>query len=230
MTTDTVQLSVADAYDRWARLYDNYDNPMLFAAGRAVATLTESIWGAAVLEFGCGTGRNLALLKAAGAGQLVGLDMSEGMLREAERRDLGLQLHQQDMAAPAPTPDSAFDLVLFCLTLEHVADMAIPLKEARRVLRTGGRICVIEIHPFLALEGVSANFEDEGTTVRMPTVTHTFADYVSAANQAGLVIETCRGWRARDLGTDAPAKVRKRGLDALWILQLELRPSSPAAA
>lgn len=223
MSETVLNLSVAQAYDRWSEGYDAYDNTMVLAATRAVAALAPEAAGKAVLEFGCGTGRNLAALKAAGAARLVGLDLSEGMLQQARARDASLDLRLQDMATPVSEPDGAFDLVLFSLTLEHVADMATPLKEARRLLKPGGQVVVIEIHPYLSLGGLSAHFVEGGQTIRMPTVSHAVPDYVTAAKAAGLVIDACREWKPADLGPDAPERVFKRGADTPIAIEFRLK-------
>jgi malonyl-CoA O-methyltransferase len=216
-------LSVAEAYDRWSPGYDAYENTMVLAATRAVAALAPQAQGKAALEFGCGTGRNLAALKAAGAARLVGLDLSQGMLDQARARDAALDLRLQDMAAPVAEPDGAFDIVLFSLTLEHVADMATPLREARRLLAPGGQAVVIEIHPYLSLGGLAAHFVQDGRTIRMPTVAHTVPDYVAAARAAGLVIDACREWKPGDLGPAAPAKAFKRGADTPIAIEFRLK-------
>lgn len=217
-----VHLSVVEAYDRWAGGYDAYDNNMVRMAARAVDDLAAEVRGKAVLEFGCGTGRNLEALKAAGAGRLAGLDLSSGMLEQARARDPAFELHRQDMAAAAPFADGGFDLVLFCLTLEHVADIATPLKEARRVVKTGGQVVVIEIHPFLSLGGLAAHFAHDGDVVRMPTVAHGFADHLNAFAEAGLIVRACREWRPRDFGDPVPERLLKRGPDTPYVVEFRL--------
>ncbi len=213
MSERTVFLPVADAYDRWAALYDGYDNPMVFAAAKVIQAGFADVVGKDVVELGCGTGRNLAALKALGARTLVGCDLSDGMLAKARERDPAFRLLRHDMAQSVPIPDASADLVLFCLTLEHVADLAHPLAEARRLLRPDGRIAVIEIHPFVTQGGVSAHFQDNGGEVRMPTYPHRFCDYLNAIAGAGLRLNACREWRPWDFGSPAPLKALKRGPD-----------------
>ncbi|GAB6125721.1 class I SAM-dependent methyltransferase [Humidesulfovibrio idahonensis] len=207
-------LTTRDAYDRWAPGYDGYDNPMVAAAARVVEELGRGLpAGAHVFEFGCGTGRNLAALGRLGAGRLAGCDLSTGMLAEAARCDPTLLLFQHDMTMPLPMQAGVFDCVLFCLTLEHLAEMAPPLCEARRILRPGGCVQVIEIHPLVSASGVAAHFRDQGGTVRMPVHAHTAADYETAFNAAGLRVAMRRDWLPRDFGDAATAKMRKRGED-----------------
>lgn len=219
----TVRLTVAEAYDRWSDAYDDYPNSLVFSATQVVAGLTLGVAGQDVVEFGCGTGRNLEILKQGGAASLTGLDLSPGMLAKAAERNLGATLIEHDMTWPAPLPDACADLVLFSLTLEHIAAPAAPLREARRLMRPGGRITVVEIHPFLSLGGLAAHFILDGEQVEMPTWPHSFADHLNAFAQAGLVVAGCKEWRPRDLGPDTPERVFKRGADTPLVVEFSLK-------
>lgn len=223
MSETTVFLPIAEAYDRWSSFYDSYDNPMVFGASQVVQRLAERVAGQDVVEFGCGTGRNLLRLKQHGAANLVGCDLSAGMLDQARACDPALVLLQQDMTRPLPLADGSADLVLFSLTLEHVDDLAHPLREARRLLRAAGRIAVIEIHPFLSLGSVAAHFHDGGAIVEMPTFPHRFSDYLNATAEIGLHIAKCREWRPRDFHGPIPNKVLKRGPDFPLLVEFSLR-------
>src|SRR5919199_3150349 len=120
-------LSVGAAYDRWSALYDSYDNPMVFAAADVIRAGFADVREKDVVELGCGTGRNLAALKDLGARTLTGCDLSDGMLAKARERDASFRLFRHDMTQqPVPLPDGSADLVLFCLSLEHAADLVRP--------------------------------------------------------------------------------------------------------
>lgn len=215
-------LPVAQAYDWWASFYDSYDNPMVFGASQAVDLLANDAGGKTVVEFGCGTGRNLARLKQGGAEKLIGCDVSPGMLEKARSRDPEFILVQQDMTQAFPLADGIADWVLFSLALEHVSDLTTPLREARRLLRVNGKIIVIEIHPFMSLGNVSAHFRDGDDIVRMPTFPHHFSDYINAAAALRLEINTCRKWRPRDFQGAPPEKVFKRGPDVQMLVEFTL--------
>ena len=218
-----ITLPVAEAYDRWSGFYDTYDNPMVFGAGHVVHALAGGVAGRDVVEFGCGTGRNLALFKQAGAASLTGCDLSEGMLAQARQRDPALVLLLQDMTQPLPLPDGSADLVLFSLALEHVEEMEAPLREAKRLMRPQARLVIVEIHPFLSLGGLAAHFEDGGEVVRMPTFAHTFAGYLNVFSRLDLRVAECREWRPRDFGQTVPAKLLKRGADTPLLVEFSLR-------
>jgi len=222
MSEVAISLPVADAYDRWSAFYDSYDNPMVFAVAEAVRSLCHEIGGKDVVEFGCGTGRNLAALKAGGARRLVGCDVSDGMLQKARERDASFELFLHDMATPLAIPDQSFDLALFCLSLEHVSDLAAPLRQARQIMRRSGRIAVIEIHPFLSHGGVAAHFRDGDEIVEMPTFPHQLADYLNAFAAVGLRLSRRREWRPCDFETPAPAKALKRGAEFPLIIEFSL--------
>jgi malonyl-CoA O-methyltransferase len=175
-----------------------------------------------VFEFGCGTGRNLAALAAAGANPVRGCDLSEGMLSIARSKVPRADLFRHDFAQPLPDGLGEVDVALFSLTLEHADGLEHPLREARRILAPGGTVWIFEIHPFLSLSGVAAHFHDEGQEVRMPTYPHQFSNYLQAIASAGLRVVECREWRARDLDVPVPVKAVKRGPDFPMLVEFRL--------
>ena len=229
MENESLFLAVEDAYDRWASSYDSDDNPMVFAVTHGMEEVAATVRDKVVVEFGCGTGRNLVRLKRAGARHLIGCDLSQGMLDRARIQaqkwgpDSALTLFQQDMAQPLPLAARTADLVLFSLTLEHVSDLSGPLREARRLLRPGGECVIFEIHPFLSLNAVSAHFQDGGTVVRMPTYPHRFSDYVNAFVDSRLVPVRCREWTPQDFDGEVPEKIFKRGATTPLLVQFVLQ-------
>lgn len=224
--SESVTMGVATAYDMWAASYDSYDNPMVFAAGHALQQVELALVQKTCLEFGCGTGRNLAALAARGASNLIGFDLSEGMLAQARKREPNWTLLKADMSAPIALPDQSADVILFSLTLEHVADLAPPLLEARRLLRPGGIIKIIEIHPFVSLQGISAHFKaDDGREITMPAFAHSFQDWLQAFGRVGLGVSELKEWHGADLGAEVPAKILRRGPDWPWIVDWTLSPA-----
>lgn len=74
---------------------------------------------------------------------VVGIDPSLGMLRRAAQ---GLPIRLvQAQAERLPFPDATFDFVSMGFALRHLSDLALVFAEFQRVLKPGGRICILEI-------------------------------------------------------------------------------------
>ena len=95
--------------------------------------------GQRVLDLGCGEGAFTAVLAAAGA-QAVGVEVAERAVARARAAHPGLQFVHVPIEQPLPFADGSFDVVWVSEVLEHVADTARFLSEARRVLVTGGTL------------------------------------------------------------------------------------------
>ena len=98
------------------------------------------------LDAGCGTGAFLLPLArrlAAQSGSVIGLDLSEGTLGEAQARaqaeGLPVTCVIGDVEA-LPFDDCSFDLALANYMLYHVPELDHALGELRRVLRPGGTL------------------------------------------------------------------------------------------
>lgn len=93
-----------------------------------------------VLDAGGGTGR-VAIAIREHAGEVVVADPSFGMLRQADRTQLGLACANSESL---PFPDETFERVIMVDALHHVIDQRHTAREMYRVLRPGGRIVVEE--------------------------------------------------------------------------------------
>jgi ubiquinone/menaquinone biosynthesis C-methylase UbiE len=94
-----------------------------------------------ILDVGCGHGRDMAWLEAAGA-DVTGVDVSSGMLAEARTRVRG-QLVQADMRA-LPFDDGTFDAIWCLASLLHLPKVEAPsvLDRFHRLLRADGVLVV----------------------------------------------------------------------------------------
>ena len=187
-----VFLSTQDGYDRWSAQYDQEDNPLIALEERVLGGLLGDLRrfrGCAAVDVGCGTGRRALPLAQAGA-EVTALDFSSGMLAHAQRKADGLPLRFlfHDLNQPLPLPDAAFALVLNCLVLEHIADVAGLFAELARVCRRDGELWISVMHPAMLLRGVSARFTNPETGERTYPQSHRqqIAEYVMAATRAGL--------------------------------------------
>jgi prepilin-type processing-associated H-X9-DG protein len=99
-----------------------------------------------VLEIGGGTGANLAFYDGS-VESLVVTEPEQKMLKRLQRKAREQAPLATVLRAPAedlPFEDGAFDTVVSTLVLCGVDDQPRALREARRVLRPGGRLLFIE--------------------------------------------------------------------------------------
>jgi demethylmenaquinone methyltransferase/2-methoxy-6-polyprenyl-1,4-benzoquinol methylase len=93
-----------------------------------------------VLDAGGGTGRVASAIREH-AGEVVIADPSFGMLRQADRTQLGLACANSESL---PFPDGTFERVIMVDALHHVIDQSETTREMYRVLKPGGRIVIEE--------------------------------------------------------------------------------------
>jgi demethylmenaquinone methyltransferase/2-methoxy-6-polyprenyl-1,4-benzoquinol methylase len=137
---------IAGRYDLLNHLLSgNIDKRWRRAVARTLEpSLTE---GSRVLDVACGTGDLSLVLARAGSAQVVGLDFCRPMLeiarRKAEADSRTLPFVEGD-ALRLPFADETFDAVTIAFGLRNLAGVSDGLKELRRILRTGGRLAVLE--------------------------------------------------------------------------------------
>ncbi|HXY59215.1 MAG TPA: class I SAM-dependent methyltransferase [Methylocystis sp.] len=130
---------------RWAPFYDVIYSTWLESARRAGAAAASQVQGL-ILDVGVGTGLELPMFRP--DARVIGVDLSEPMLRRAvhrvqrERLSLVQGLACMD-AARLAFPDSSFGCALLMFVLTVTPDPAGALDEAARVIRPGGEIMVV---------------------------------------------------------------------------------------
>ena len=122
---------------------------------------------ASILEMGCGTGKNTALLADVGKAVLA-LDFSEGMLAKAREKVTAshVRFALADLTKPWPVEDGMFDLIACNLVLEHIEDLHFVFAQAVRALKT----TLIPVH------------------------WHHLTDFTQAAEENGFAFEQLREW------------------------------------
>jgi len=136
---------VRRVYERYADRYDAEVGHMerwLLEDGRQWAC---GLASGDVLEIAIGTGRNLPFYPA--SARLTGIDVSPAMLARARERAAALGHDVTLRVADAQAldlPDNTFDTVVMALALCTIPDDRKAIAEARRVLRPGGRLILLD--------------------------------------------------------------------------------------
>jgi SAM-dependent methyltransferase len=92
-----------------------------------------------ICDMGCGPGQVARYLHSLGA-NACGVDLSEGMVRQAQRLNPEIPFRQGDMLALAGVEDEAYGGIAAFYSIIHVprASVVDALRELKRVLRRGG--------------------------------------------------------------------------------------------
>lgn len=136
-------------FDDTAVDYDRIESLLALGSGawyrrRALARAGLNA-GMRVLDVGVGTGLVAAqACRLTGDAKLVtGVDPSPGMMA-ASRLPPGITL-MEGRAERLPFPDQQFDFLSMGYALRHVSDLHAAFAEFARVLKPGGRLCLLEI-------------------------------------------------------------------------------------
>jgi phosphatidylethanolamine/phosphatidyl-N-methylethanolamine N-methyltransferase len=135
---------VANAYGKWAPVYDVIFGPV-FRHGRFAAVAAAERVGGRILEVGVGTG--LSLRSYSSASRIVGIDISEPMLDKARRRVRREGLGHVESIAVGDAenldfPTASFDVVVAQYVVTSVPNPERALDEFVRVVRPGGEIII----------------------------------------------------------------------------------------
>jgi demethylmenaquinone methyltransferase/2-methoxy-6-polyprenyl-1,4-benzoquinol methylase len=139
---------VRTIFDSTASDYDRIDRLLAFGSGpwyRNQALQRAGLKpGMRVVDIGVGTGlvAREAVKLTGDPALVVGVDPSIGMMSQAHLP--GVQL-VEGRAEAIPFPDASFDFLSMGYALRHIGDLSAAFSEFHRVLKPGGRLCLLEI-------------------------------------------------------------------------------------
>lgn len=147
------QSEIRRTYTTWSRVYE-WLTPIYLLGNEwrlrrdAVGSL-DLRPGQAVLDVGCGTGRNFPYIleKIGSSGTLVGVDYTPAMLERAQARlkDRGWgNVYLVEADAARLDLDRSFDAALSTLAMSVIPDYQIALARMRSHLSPGGRIAIAD--------------------------------------------------------------------------------------
>jgi SAM-dependent methyltransferase len=135
----------------WARLAPSSLSD--FTARPFVLEMCQPYQGARVLDLGCGEGYCARALRNGGADEVLGIDLSPGMiaaaLAEEQRAPLGIHYRQGDAGELGLLAGAYFDLVVAVFLFNYLTNDAMTActREVRRLLRPGGKFVFAVPHP-----------------------------------------------------------------------------------
>jgi SAM-dependent methyltransferase len=135
---------IASLYDEPLR--DHHTDPNLIRFLSERPTLHSS--DVRILDMGCGTGKQLSANRKEFPDQLmIGLDLFQEMLRQAQKRCTSIAWVQGNSARP-PFNDNSFDYITNQFSYHHVLDKPGMILETYRILKPGGRFVMTNLDPW----------------------------------------------------------------------------------
>jgi ubiquinone/menaquinone biosynthesis C-methylase UbiE len=195
-------MEIQGAYNQWAASYDEDRNLTRDLDRQVTRELLGGRHFDAILELGCGTGKNTLFLAEIGAG-VRALDFSEEMLRRAREKVTAphVTFALADLTRPWPCAGHSADLVAGNLVLEHIAELGFIFGEAARVLQVGGLLFLSELHPYRQYQGSVARFQRGEEITCIGAFVHHLSDFTRAAAEHGLTLHSFHEWwHAEDQG------------------------------
>lgn len=150
MGTDKKTIKSYDNYaEKWAHrvrsgenlAHDYIEKPAMLKILNRI-----NIKGKNVLCIGCGTGEECIYLKGLGVNNVIGTDISSGLIDYARKSYTDIQFQTMDMEK-LEFEEETFDIVYSSLTLHYVEDWTKTLENVYKVLKKGGYFLFSTSHP-----------------------------------------------------------------------------------
>ncbi len=181
-----IRLPAAEAYRLWSTHYDQRPNVLLHLEERHLAPLIGNIGGRIAIDVGCGTGRWLTKLTAAGA-RTAGFDFTQAMLEQASGKRGASGRCVQAEATCLPCASGVADLVVCSFTIGYLVDPRPLFTELARITRANARVFLTELHPEAAQAGWRRTFRHDEQVYEPRHYPHPVQQVKQAAQQTNIL-------------------------------------------
>ncbi len=205
-----------------------YLSSQVHAQGEDLVQLNALVKGhasAQLLDLGCGAG-HVAFHVAPEVAQVTACDLSADMLLAVEKgareRQLGNITVQQGGAESLPFANASFDFVISRFSTHHWHDVGAGLREARRVLKPGGTLAIVDIvspgHALLDTHLQTVEVLRDNSHVR----DYSLGEWSRLLSEAGFIVQDVKLRRLRMDFASWIARMRTPTVFAEAIRQLQL--------
>ena len=187
--------SAKEQFDQQAPQYDSQWNTWSEETLNWMLEAAQCLPEYRVLDVATGTGFT-ALAFAPGVHSVVGLDVSSGMLAQAqgqaEERGVTNAEFREGAAEALPFADSTFDLVTCRIAPHHFLDIQKFVSEAARTLKPGGALVLVDT-TVPDNDPEAADWQNMVEAVRDPShvKNYTPTEWRGMAERAGLTVQVC---------------------------------------
>jgi ubiquinone/menaquinone biosynthesis C-methylase UbiE len=171
----STEKTAAEAYDIWSDTYD-------FQPGNLMLDLDEIIFSSLirdidlknkrVADVGCGTGRHWQKIYAKDPDQVLGFDISPGMLHQLSLKfpSAVTQLTTDNLLRTVP--DCSIDCLVTTLTIAHIKQVEEVISTWSRVLKNDGHLIITDFHPQSLAKGGKRSFPHAGKSLSVTNYVH----------------------------------------------------------
>lgn len=201
-------------FDGYKALRERDDNLNVLLEQPAMRRLLPEVAGKAVLDLGCGYGHNCLEFVERGATEVVGVDISEKMLKVARSESVHEKITYINMSmTDVKTLNKSFDVIYSSLAFHYIEDFAGFAENLYSVLNSGGWLLFSQEHPIptATVDGKGHfNFDENGERTSYTLFDYhregerkiswfvdgvvkyhrTFGSVITALARAGFVIDT----------------------------------------
>jgi ubiquinone/menaquinone biosynthesis C-methylase UbiE len=183
------------AYNAWSETYDAVKNKTRDLEGEAIRHCLSGKTFDAILELGCGTGKNTVFLQTL-TNQLVATDFSTDMMQKAKGKVPAVHVHFQqiDIRETWHFNKNQFNLITCSLILEHIENLDFVFQQAHKVLKKGGIFYIGELHPFKQYAGTKARFDTEQGVFVLECFIHNISEWLNIAKKNGFECVELKEW------------------------------------
>lgn len=165
---------------------NQYDNLRMKEKGRNANDLIEipnfrklmpEVKGKSILDLGCGYGENDKFYKEQGAKYVLGIDISEHMIEEANKENKidGIDFKVMEMEEISNI-NYKFDIVMSSLAFHYIENFEKLIKDINKILEPGGYLVFSQEHPFTTCVKYTENVK-KGHTIIDNKYFGLFSDY-----------------------------------------------------
>jgi ubiquinone/menaquinone biosynthesis C-methylase UbiE len=144
--------------------------------------------GKTVADIGCGTGRHWRKLYTKHPAKLIGLDVSEGMLKVLKEKYSQAETYNLEANQAIPLPTNSCDIIVSTLALAHIENIEVAFTEWGRILKPGGEIFITDYHPDALEKGGNRTFMYNDKTVSIKNYIHPISAIKALAEKLNLSI------------------------------------------
>ncbi|HEX4850539.1 MAG TPA: class I SAM-dependent methyltransferase [Puia sp.] len=174
------------AYDLWSANYD-------LQPGNLILDLDEKLFSELfnentlenkiVADIGCGTGRHWKKILHKHPKQLIGFDVSEGMLEKLGQKFPGaITFKISDHLLP-DLENHTCDLIISTLAIAHIQNIEEAFLEWNRILNENGEIIITDYHPMALTKGGDRTFRHNDNLITVKSYVHPLENIKALCSQ-----------------------------------------------